>query len=184
VRTVFFDIDTQNDFVLPAGALYVPGAEHVLPVIARLNRHAAAQGIPEFGPHAERWPAHCIAGTLGQQKPAGTVLERRVTVPSKRGAHAVAGAQQILLEKQHLDCFTNHNLAAVLEELAAEQYVVYGVVTEYCVQYATRGLLKTGKPVLLVRDAIRSIRQQDADAMLAEFQDGGGALTTAAALGA
>ena len=31
MKTVFFDIDTQIDFVYPAGALYVPGAEHILP---------------------------------------------------------------------------------------------------------------------------------------------------------
>ena len=43
---VFFDIDTQLDFVLPAGALYVPGAEKILPVVARLNRHAIGKGIP------------------------------------------------------------------------------------------------------------------------------------------
>ena len=40
MKTVFFDIDTQVDFMLPAGALYVPGAERMLPVIAK-QRSAA-----------------------------------------------------------------------------------------------------------------------------------------------
>ena len=31
MKTVFFDIDTQIDFVFPAGALYVPGAEIFCP---------------------------------------------------------------------------------------------------------------------------------------------------------
>jgi nicotinamidase/pyrazinamidase len=37
MKTVFVDVDTQIDFLFPAGALYVPGAERLLPAIARLN---------------------------------------------------------------------------------------------------------------------------------------------------
>jgi hypothetical protein len=29
MKTVFFDVDTQIDFLYPAGALYVPGGETV-----------------------------------------------------------------------------------------------------------------------------------------------------------
>ena len=35
MKTVFFDIDTQIDFLYPAGALYVPGAERLLPLISQ-----------------------------------------------------------------------------------------------------------------------------------------------------
>ncbi len=41
---VFFDIDSQIDFLYPAGALYVPGAERIVPAIAHLNRLAAQRG--------------------------------------------------------------------------------------------------------------------------------------------
>ena len=43
--TAFFDIDTQIDFVFPAGALYAPGAEHVIPKVAALNQLAHKRGI-------------------------------------------------------------------------------------------------------------------------------------------
>ena len=46
MRTVFFDIDTQLDFLYPVGALYVPSAARIVPVVARLNRFAAERGIP------------------------------------------------------------------------------------------------------------------------------------------
>ena len=46
MKTVFFDIDTQLDFMYPAGALYVPGAEKIVDQIAALNRFAGAEGIP------------------------------------------------------------------------------------------------------------------------------------------
>ena len=46
MKTIFFDIDSQLDFLYPAGALYVPGAERIVPAIERLNRHAAMYDIP------------------------------------------------------------------------------------------------------------------------------------------
>ena len=46
MKRVFFDIDTQIDFMFPAGALYVPGAAQLVPVVSKLNHFAAENGIP------------------------------------------------------------------------------------------------------------------------------------------
>jgi len=45
VKTVFFDVDTQIDFLYPSGALYAPGAEMIVDRVAKLNCYAAAHGI-------------------------------------------------------------------------------------------------------------------------------------------
>jgi len=189
MKTVFFDVDTQIDFLYPAGALYVPGAEKLVPSIVRLNRYAAERGIPvisdmdahtEDDPEFAVWPPHCVAGTAGQQKPAATLLEKRAVVPSAPGDYSIEGAQQIILEKQSLDCFTNPNLPGLLDRLGAERYVVYGVVTEYCVRCAAFGLLKTGNRVELVTDAVQSLKDDDARRTLDEFTAAGGHLTTVA----
>src|ERR1700722_13096247 len=138
MKTVFVDVDTQIDFLFPAGALYVPGAERLLPAIARLNHFAAAQGIPlisttdahsENDPEFRQWPPHCVVGTTGQLKPAETLLADR--------------AKQIIVEKQMLDVFANPDFPALLDHLGAERYVVYGVATDYCVRCAVTGLLST-----------------------------------------
>jgi nicotinamidase/pyrazinamidase len=185
MSTVFFDVDTQNDFMLPAGALYAPGAEIVLPAIIRLNRHAGGQGIPLISTtdyHAENdgefrnWPAHCVAGTLGQQKTAGTLLDGYAALPSARAE--ISAAPQVLVQKQHLDCFTNDNLEALLDKLCAERYVVYGVVTEHCVRFAVEGLLKTRKRVDIVTDAIRALSERDGSSALAALTASGARLTT------
>ena len=42
-NVVFWEVDTQADFMLPGGKLYVPGAEKLLPNIRRLT-DAARQG--------------------------------------------------------------------------------------------------------------------------------------------
>ena len=188
MKTVFADIDTQWDFLAPAGALSVPGAAKLMPVIARLNQWAGQQGIPvistmdahaENDPEFRDWPAHCIAGTLGQQKPTATLLEGRAVLKSVAGARVEPAARQFLVEKQQLDCFSNPNLIKLLGDLQAQRYVVYGVVTEYCVRCAAFGLLKTGARVELVTDAIQSLDPQAGARMLADFTEAGGVLTVA-----
>src|SRR5579864_481553 len=178
MKTVFFDIDTQIDFVYPAGALYVPGAERIVPLIAELNRRApmvisTMDAHSEDDPEFKIYPHHCVAGTTGQRKPAITLREKRAVIP-----HCVEGVQQFILEKQKLDCFTNPHLLPVLAELRADRYVVYGVVTEICVRFAALGLLKTGKRVEIVTDAVKALDETAAKKMFAEFTSSGGSLTT------
>ena len=187
MTTVFVDVDTQIDFLFPAGALYVPGAERLLPTIARLNHYAAAHGIPlistadahlENDPEFRQWPPHCVAGTTGQGTPAETLLASRATLSFQPGA-PVELADQIIVEKQVLDVFGNPNFAALLDRLGGSRYVVYGVATEYCVRCAITGLLGTGKPVLLVTDAIAAVAPADGASTLAEFTARGGTLVQA-----
>jgi len=189
LSTVFFDIDSQLDFLYPAGALYVPHAERVVPNIVRLNHHAAAHGIlvvstsdahAENDPEFRAWPPHCVAGTLGQHKAEPTLLERRIVVPNRPCRLDLGGAQQIVLEKQHVDAFTAPNVHRIVGTLAADRYVVYGVVTEICVLFAARGLLKTGKPVVIVTDAVEALNADDSLRALDEIRAAGGAMARTA----
>jgi nicotinamidase/pyrazinamidase len=190
MQTVYLDIDTQLDFLYPAGALYVPGAERIVPTIARLNRFAASQGIPvisttdahtEDDPEFRVWPHHCVAGAWGQRKPETTLLARRAVIPNREcDLGDLASAQQIVVEKQTVDAFRSANLGRVLEALNAERYVVYGVVTEICVYYAVRGLLETGRPVIVVSDAVQSLSAADGQKAVAEMCAGGAIMAPAA----
>ncbi len=184
MKTVFFDIDTQFDFLYPAGALYVPKAESIVPAVARLNRFAAEHGIPLISTtdaHAENdpefavWPPHCIAATMGQHKPEATLLERRIVVPSGAPGLEPGSAQQVILEKQTVNAFDA--IRPYLVALHADRYVVYGVVTEICVLHAARGLLGTGKPVAVVTDAIKALSPEGSTRALEELKAGGAELT-------
>jgi nicotinamidase/pyrazinamidase len=77
-----------------------------------------------------------------------------------------------------VDVFQSRNLGRVVERLNADRYVVYGVVTEICVLFAARGLLKTGKPVTVVTDAVETLKREDSERALAEIRASGGALST------
>jgi nicotinamidase/pyrazinamidase len=186
MTTVFFDIDTQIDFLFPAGALYAPGAEKIVPTVARLNHHAAKHKIPlvstvdahsENDPEFRDWPHHCVVDTVGQRKPASTLLERRVIVPNSLAYLTLS--DQILLEKQTFSALSNHNFARLIDFFAADRYVVYGVVTEVCVKFAAFGLLETGKRVEIVTDAICALNEETGAKTLADFTAAGGHLTQA-----
>ena len=189
MSAVFFDIDTQFDFMCPSGALYVPGAERILPAVAKLNRHSQANGFlvvssadvhSESDPEFAHWPPHCIAGTMGQRKPERTLLERRVTLPNRPGGFDLSGAGQIVVEKQTVDVFHTATIGPLLARLSADSYVVYGVVTEICVLHAARGLLQTGKSVTVVTDAIETLNGSHSERALAEIRAAGGRLATVA----
>jgi nicotinamidase/pyrazinamidase len=70
-----------------------------------------------------------------------------------------------------------------VERLNADRYVVYGVVTEICVLSAVRGLLKTGKPVTVVTDAVTALTAEASARALEEIRAGGGRLATVAEVG-
>lgn len=191
MKTVFFDIDSQLDFLYPAGALYVPSAEHIVPAIALLNRYAAQHGITvvsttdahaENDPEFATWPPHCVAGTTGQHKAEATLLERRQVIPNRECELALEDASQIVVEKQTVDVFAAPNLQLVVERLKADRYVVYGVVTEICVLFAVRGLLKTGKPVTVVTDAVATLKAEDGARALESIRAAGGTLATVSEL--
>ncbi len=188
MRTVFFDIDTQIDFLFPAGALYARGAGKIIPAVANLNRYAAKHGIPvvstmdahsENDPEFRAWPPHCVVDTVGQQKPASTLLERRCIVPNSPVSLNLALIDQIVLEKQTFSALSNHNFKLLIDHFAAERYVVYGVVTEVCVKLAAFGLLETGSRVEIVTDAICALNEGDGAKTLADFTAAGGHLTQA-----
>src|SRR5258705_12350465 len=126
MKTVFFDIDSELDFLYPAGALYVPGAERIVPAIARLNRFAAEHGIAvvsttdahtENDPEFAVWPHHCVAGTWGQRKAESTLLAKRVVIPNRPCDLTIQGAEQIIVEKQTVDVFQAANLPRIVELL-------------------------------------------------------------------
>jgi nicotinamidase/pyrazinamidase len=188
MTALFIDVDSQLDFLFPAGALYVPAAERIVPAIAHLNRYAAASGIPVISttdahtgndPEFETWPSHCVAGAIGQHKAAATLLDRSVVIPNREGPLPLDGARQIIVEKQTVDVFQTRTFSRVVELLNPDGFVVYGVVTEICVLYAVRGLLQLGKPVTVVSGAIQSLTAHGRDTALDEMRARGAVIATA-----
>ncbi len=183
---IFWGVDTQADFMLPGGKLYVPGAEKCIPNMKRLTDAAREGRVLIVGdacthspddPEFERFQPHCIRGTPGAEIIPETRADKVLSIPNRPDAAVpqdLSEYQQIILEKQTLDVFDNPNTEAVLKHIARftdanAEFCVFGVVTEYCVRLAARGLLKRGRRVALVRDAIETLKPEDGQKTIEEL---------------
>jgi nicotinamidase/pyrazinamidase len=188
---ILWEVDVQRDFVLPGGKLYVPGAEKLLPNIRRLT-DAAREGrvflvshgdfhAPE-DPEFKMFPPHCVKGTQGAELVPEALTEKVFRIPNDADAKLpqdLAKYQQILLEKQTLDIFQSRHAEELLQKLGDHaEFVVFGVVTEYCVKFAAQGLLRRGRKVAIVRDAIETLKKEDGENALGQLQLAGTRLTT------
>lgn len=183
-RKFIWEVDTQADFMLPGGKLYVPGAERLLPNIRRLT-DTARQGhvfLVSHGcyhaindPEFKIFPPHCVKGTPGSAYVAQALTEKVAIVPNEPDAALPTDLnqyQQILLEKQTLDIFESRHAEELLNRLPREaEFVVFGVVTEYCVRLAAKGLLERGRRVFLVHDAIETLKREDGERAIAELRN-------------
>jgi len=181
-KTIFWEVDTQADFMLPKGKLYVPGAERLLPNIQRLTNAARENKVflvshgcyhvpddPEFA----AFPPHCLQATPGADFVPEALTEKVLRIPNNPNAtipEDLSPYQQILLEKQTLDIFQSRHADTLLQRLPADaNYVVFGVVTEYCVRLAAKGLLARGRRVSIVQDAIKTLSDKAAQDTTAEL---------------
>lgn len=188
---IFWEVDVQADFMLPGGKLYVPGAEKLIPNIRRLT-DAARQGrvfLVSHGcfhapddPEFKMFPPHCVKGTAGAELIPEAVTEKVARVPNDADAKLpedLLQYQQVLLEKQTLNIFESRHVDALVDRLETDaEFVVFGVVTEYCVSFAVKGLLERSRRVAVVRDAIETLKSEEGIAILAELQRLGARLTT------
>ncbi len=195
--TIFWDVDTQYDFMHVDGKLYVPGAEEIIPALARLTAHAHTHGIrviasaddhvpqheelsdtPDFD---RTYPPHCLRGTPGQRKIPDTALVDPLVIeptpldPAALRQRVRAHSGDILFHKHWFDVFTNPNLEPVLDELNPDEIVVYGVALDVCNRYAIEGLLRRRSKtrLCLVIDATKPIVAERAEALLAGWKERG-----------
>ncbi len=188
---IFWEVDVQRDFMLPGGHLYVPGAEKLVPNIRRLT-DAARQGqvfLVSHGdfhapndPEFKIFPPHCVKGTTGAELLPEALTEKVVRVPNDPDAKLpedLLAYQQIVLEKQTLSIFESRHADALVKKLGTQaEFVVFGVVTEYCVSFAAKGLLERGRRVALVQDAIETLKPEDGQKTVSELERMGARLIT------
>jgi nicotinamidase/pyrazinamidase len=188
---IFWEVDVQADFMLPGGKLYVPGAEKLLPNIRKLTDAARRGEVflvshgcyhPANDPEFKQFPPHCLKGSPGAEFVPEALAEKLVRVEndtSVRLPEDMFKYQQIILEKQTLDVFETRHADELVERLGnAAEYVVFGVVTEYCVSCAVKGLLKRKRRVAVVRDAIETLAPEVGNKTLTELQSLGARLVT------
>ena len=177
---LFWNVDTQNDFVEPWGKLYVKGAEKLKPKWAEITKVARRMKIrvvytadyhyfhsaeindkPDF---INTFPPHCLAGTKGADFIAETAPDKPLVfnweatydmMPMKVD---VPTTRNFVILKDAFDVFAGNRVTVpLLEELHPDIVVVYGVTTNVCVDHAVRGLAQRVKQVYILSDAIKEL---------------------------
>jgi nicotinamidase/pyrazinamidase len=194
MRRIFWDVDTQVDFMEPSGKLYVPGARDVAPALERLVDAARAAGVvhvasaddheltdPEISESPDlrnTFPPHCLRGTHGAEK----ILETKqrdplplslVPFPPGLIPGLVGGRREILLLKKNFNVFTNPNTEPLLDALNPEEVVVFGVATDVCDDAAILGFLLRGRRVRFVEDAASGLDEARVAACTAVWRERG-----------
>lgn len=192
-RAIFWDVDTQHDFMKADGKLYVTDAEQIIENLKRLTDYAHGHGIRIIASaddhvpgHRElsdapdcttTFPLHCMRGTPGQKKIAETALRDPLVIEPEQRDPAALAAQvkshqgDILFHKHWFDVFTNANVETVLDALAPHEVVLYGVALDVCDRYAIEGLLARRPNIHLnaVTDAMKPIHQDAAERLLRDW---------------
>jgi nicotinamidase/pyrazinamidase len=189
--TVFFDVDTQVDFMCPTGRLYVPGAEQIVPNLSRLMNWARENDVPVISsadahspddPEFKIWPSHCVVGTPGQKRIPETLFPAPVIVPCRPGAFQPPErwTGQFIVEKPTYFADDNPNFDAILDALRGRRAVVFGVATEFCVRADALTLCRRGFKVDVVIDAIKPITEDAGRKALEEMVAAGARMLTTA----
>jgi len=190
--TLFFDSDTQRDFMLPDGKLHAKGAERIIPTLKALTQLARERGVRIAG-HVDRhfpgdaelarngglYPDHCMDGTPGRRKidetaPLDPFLVENREMSDSEIAAAVAHRGELFIEKQDVDmfkgnCNTSRLIPRLLENFS--DVVIYGVCTDICVDNVVRGFLPYGRRLHVVTDAIAPLEPKRAAACLKSWRE-------------
>jgi len=136
---------------------------------------------PEF----QTLPRHCVRGTPGAE-----IIPRRARIKSLSFNRADAAIPEDLSEFQQSSLKNRRSMCSTIPirrkcskrvagfTSADAEIFVFGVVTEYCVRLAAKGLLERGRRVALVSDAIETLEGEDGRKTLEELTSLGARLVT------
>jgi nicotinamidase/pyrazinamidase len=199
-KAILWDVDTQVDFMLPDGKLYVPQAEETIPAMKRLVAAAREAGVvhvasaddheltdPEISDEPDfrnTYPPHCLRGTRGAQKIPETEQEDPLPLallpfPPGLIPGLIGGRREILLLKKNFNVFTNPNTEPLLDALDPAEIIVFGVATDVCDDAAIRGFLLRGRRVRFVEDAARGLDEERVQQCTAAWRERGVEFTAA-----
>ncbi len=177
-QTIFYDINTQRDFILHDGKFHIEGAEKLVPVwkaITQLARDQKVQIVCSVDCHVpgdtqlKSWggpyPDHCMAGTPGQRKIDETaplnplMLENREYTPDEIKQVLDHEGEIVFRRQQFEKLADNAHLSAILRLVLRpfKDIVMYGVYMESCVDREISALIGVGPKLHIITDAVAVI---------------------------
>lgn len=177
MKTIFWNVDTQYDFMRRNGKLYVQGAEKIEGNLAKLTKLAKIKNKKvvntadwhnnntlEISANPDwklTFPEHCMQNTQGAEFVPATNPDNPYIIDWQQhdfDVREVAKNRNIILYKDKFDVFTGTPHAdRVVKLLSPERAIVYGVATNVCVDCAVLGLLERKIKVYVPLDSIKEI---------------------------
>jgi nicotinamidase/pyrazinamidase len=197
-------VDVQNDF-LPGGALGVPDADQIVPIINLLMRrfelvvatqdwHPADHGsfasnhpdhepgeiIDLEGVQQILWPVHCVQNTPGAEFAAG-LDERRISQVVRKGVDKLVDSYSTFFDNARR---RSTGLEDYLRTKNVKHLYICGLATDYCVRYSSLDALNLSFEASVVRDACRGVNLQPEDSQraLEEMEKAGVQITDSDAI--
>lgn len=171
-------VDVQNDFC-PGGALASPKGDTIVPVINKLLGKfdlvvASKDWHPIESVHFEKWPKHCVHGTVGAEFHPDLQENRFDKVLVKGTGNKDDGYSAFEA--------TNENLAEFLRKNKIGSLYICGLTIEYCVKTTVLDAIKYGFETYLIKDAAEGIYQHagDVDKACDEMKKAGAKIITSA----
>ncbi len=166
-------VDVQNDFADPAGGLYVPGGEQVLPRVNLEVERAVSAGAavvctqdwhppqtPHFAKDGGTWPVHCVGGSWGAELHPDLVAggERL-----RKGTGGEDGYSAFTLRDPSSGVEQPTGLTELLRAGGVRSVVVVGLATDYCVKETALDAVRLGFATTVLSDAVRAVDLQPGD---------------------
>jgi nicotinamidase/pyrazinamidase len=193
---LFWDVDTQADFIMPEGKLYIPGAQTLVETISDIRRFALDQDysmiastdwhspddpeISDTPDYRTTFPPHCLAHRPGAERVGYRgVVPMDIIDQSPAQRHylhrlVAVGQYHIVLRKSAIDVFTNPNTIPLLHAIRPRVIVVFGVVLDFCVRLTVETLLRESTARLIVlSDAVKGLGAVPDKVILNEFRTQG-----------
>ncbi|MEJ2704957.1 MAG: isochorismatase family protein [Sedimentisphaerales bacterium] len=203
--TIFWDVDSQFDFMKPEGKLYVPGAETIIPKVSEVRRFALEGGysmIADIDWHSrdnseisdtpdfkETFPPHCMAGEPGAERVGflGSVPIQYIDIDEMdvEAIRALIRDEQfhVVIRKESLNVFDNPNAEKLVSLVKPKRVIVFGDTLDCCVYYVARGLNKIpGIKVSLLADVVKGLEVRPDQEVLDELRGMGTEITELAAI--
>jgi len=180
ITTLFWNVDTQEDFIDQAGKLYVQGAEQIRPMLKQITdfakqaelrvvntcdyHHINSYEISAFPDFVTTFPQHCLAGTSGADFISETQPELPLLIDWDSELALFAEFddpkryRNLVVRKDAFDVFAgNPNVEKMVQILNPGKVFIYGVTTNICVDKAVMGLSQRGIQVYVFMDAIKEL---------------------------
>ena len=193
---LFWDVDTQYDFMRADGKLYVPEAEKIIPTLDKITKYARNNKIPIWGSvdyhdpddpeisddpdFYDTFPLHCLKDTPGQEKIEATKPLNPLWIDSRPEAKSTLEQKikhhqgEVIFRKQRFDVFTNPNVIPALDIIKPDKVYVYGVALDVCNAFAIEGFLKMDQfKISLITDATKPIHKDRGDSLIKKWEAAG-----------